>query len=279
MIHPNITIQGSREKQILLDVFTVQKENQPVVIFCHGYKGFKDWGAWNLMGEEFANADFNLVKFNFSYNGTTLDAPTDFADLEAFGNNNYITELNDLDKVITWVCENKEFKNHFDTNKIYLIGHSRGGGIVLLKQAEDKRVKKVVTWAGVSNYFTRVPVGEEMQIFKEKGVRYELNGRTKQEMPIYYQFIENLEGNKERLDIENAVKKCEIPMLVVHGENDPVVKLAEAKNIVQWNPKALLFVVENTAHTFDTKHPWEENKLPEAFKLVLSQTINFLKNK
>ena len=277
MKHPNIIIPGSRDKKILLDVFVnKQQEKQPVVIFCHGYKGFKDWGAWNLMGEEFTNEGLNLVKFNFSYNGTTLDAPLDFNDLEAFGNNNYITELNDLDNLITWVAENEEFNNFFDTSKIYLIGHSRGGGIVLLKQAEDDRIKKVVTWAGVSNYFTRVPVGDKMEEFKNSGVMFERNGRTNQDMPIYYQFIESLNANKERLDIKKAVSECKIPMLIVHGENDQVVKLTEAENIVRWNPDAKLVVIENTAHTFDAKHPYEEKTLPKAFSTVLAETIKFL---
>jgi pimeloyl-ACP methyl ester carboxylesterase len=275
MKHSNLIIAGSREKKILLDVFTSEKEKQPVVIFCHGYKGFKDWGAWNLMGEEFAKSGFNLVKFNFSYNGITLDAPTDFNDLEAFGNNNYVTELNDLDNVITWLSENKEYKDVFDTTEIYLIGHSRGGGIVLLKQAEDDRVKKVVTWAGVSNYFNRVSVGDKMEEFKRTGVMFEKNGRTNQNMPIYYQFIESLTANKERLDIKEAVTKCKIPMLVVHGQDDPVVKFNEAKNLVKWNTQAELVVIENTAHTFDTKHPWVEEKLPQAFRVVLTETIKF----
>ncbi|WP_435524823.1 hypothetical protein [Chryseobacterium indoltheticum] len=36
------------------------------------------------------------VKFNFSHNGTTVEDPENFADLEAFGNNNYSKELSDL---------------------------------------------------------------------------------------------------------------------------------------------------------------------------------------
>ena len=103
----NIRINGKHNKPILTDLF-FKESNQlkPILIFCHGYKGFKDWGAWNLMAQNFANAGFFFVKFNFSHNGGTAEQPIDFPDLEAFGNNNYSKELDDLGNVIDWVSEN-----------------------------------------------------------------------------------------------------------------------------------------------------------------------------
>ena len=48
----NIAIQGKHQKPIVTDVFYNEAQQpQKVIIFCHGYKGFKDWGAWNLMAE------------------------------------------------------------------------------------------------------------------------------------------------------------------------------------------------------------------------------------
>jgi len=126
-------------KPILTDIF-YNKTNtkKPIVIFCHGYKGYKDWGAWNLAANEFVNNDLFFVKFNFSHNGGTAENPIDFPDLEAFGQNNFILELNDLDTIIDWVTTNPDFKNEIDIHNIILIGHSRGGGIVTLKAGENK---------------------------------------------------------------------------------------------------------------------------------------------
>ena len=48
----NQVIHGKHNKPILVDVlYTETSQPKPVVVFCHGYKGFKDWGAWNLMAE------------------------------------------------------------------------------------------------------------------------------------------------------------------------------------------------------------------------------------
>lgn len=86
----NIIIRNPETREFLADAFYEEHgEKLPLVIFAHGYKGYKDWGAWNLMAEKFAESGFFLVKFNFSHNGTTVENPTEFGDLEAFGNNNF----------------------------------------------------------------------------------------------------------------------------------------------------------------------------------------------
>ena len=183
----NKILQGKNQKPILVDVF-YQETNitKKVVIFCHGYKGFKDWGAWNLMAASFAKAGFFFIKFNFSHNGGTIEQPIDFPDLEAFGNNNYTKELDDLETVLDWISSDKSYKNEVNLDAISLIGHSRGGGIVLLKANEDSRIKKVITLAGVSDYKSRFPKDEEFKEWKEKRVYYVKNGRTHQEMPHFY---------------------------------------------------------------------------------------------
>src|SRR6478735_4925780 len=90
----NIPITGSADKTILLDVFYKKNaQAKPIVIFSHGFKGFKDWGHFNFIGERFAEEGAVFVKFNFSHNGTTVEDPLNFGDLEAFGNNNFSKEL------------------------------------------------------------------------------------------------------------------------------------------------------------------------------------------
>lgn len=154
-INKNKILTSEGKKPILYDVYYNETGNpQPLVIFCHGYKGFKDWGAWHLVAEAFANAGFCFVKFNFSHNGGTMEDPIDFSDLEAFAENNFSLELDDLDRVLNEIQKGKEnFPKKIST--ISLIGHSRGGGIVMIKAEEDSRIDKVVTWASVSDFKPR----------------------------------------------------------------------------------------------------------------------------
>ena len=63
-IDKNFVLHRTNKKPILLDTFYSEKfSNQPIVIFCHGYKGFKDWGAWNLMAKSIAEAGICIIKF------------------------------------------------------------------------------------------------------------------------------------------------------------------------------------------------------------------------
>jgi pimeloyl-ACP methyl ester carboxylesterase len=274
----NLLIAGKHSKSILTDVF-YEETNQPkkIIIFCHGYKGFKDWGAWNLMAEAFANAGFFFIKFNFSHNGGTVEQPIDFPDLEAFGNNNYTKELDDLESVINWISINADFKKETDIKDISIIGHSRGGGIVLLKANEDARIKKVISLAGVSDYKSRFPKKEKFQEWVEEGVYFVKNGRTHQEMPHFYQFFKDFEENEQRLDIQKATQKLKIPLLIIHGDNDTSVAIDEAYKIHSWNPNSILEVIENADHVFNVFHPWENQKMSQELEEVIKRCVAFLK--
>ncbi len=265
------------QRSILTDVFYKKnKRKKPVVVFCHGYKGYKDWGAWNLAAKAFANSNVFFIKFNFSHNGGTVNNPIDFPDLEAFGENNFMTELNDLEDIMEWLINNHDFKNEIDTGNITLIGHSRGGGIVAIKASENKNIAKLITWSGVSDFKARFPKKEQLQVWKEQGVSYVLNSRTKQEMPLRYQFYQNFIDNEERFTIKNAISNLEIPHLIIHGDNDEVVLPAEAKNMHSWNPKSELTIIKEMNHTLGCIQPWEHSTMPVQLEEAVKQSIDFV---
>lgn len=276
----NQILQGNHQKPILYDIYLKQETtNAPLVIFCHGYKGFKDWGYWDLVAKAFAENGICFVKFNFSHNGGTVDQPIDFPDLEAFATNNFSIELDDL-KVIIDHCSGPDFKHHksIDPQNLSLIGHSRGGGIVYIKAAEDKRVKKVISWASVSDFESRFADENARAYWKENGVVYVENSRTKQQLPHYYQFYEDFVNNKERLTIKNAVENLKIPNLVIHGTEDPTVALSEGQKLYQWSPMGEFLSIADADHVFGGKHPWEYKELPQHMQQVVEASINFILN-
>ncbi|MFK8059900.1 MAG: alpha/beta hydrolase family protein [Polaribacter sp.] len=277
-IRKNFIIDGKHQKPIITDVF-YNETNQPkkVIIFCHGYKGFKDWGAWNLIAEQFAKAGFFFIKFNFSHNGGTLENPIDFPDLKAFGNNNYTKELDDLESVLDWVYKSSDYKSEVNINDISIIGHSRGGGIVLLKASEDRRVKKVITLAGVCDFGKRSSTIGDLENWKKTGVKYVLNGRTKQNMPHFYQFYEDFKQNEGRLNIQKATENLQISHLIIHGDNDTSVLINEAENLKKWNPKSEFKIIKNANHVFNVSHPWQEDFLSEELMKTTQVCINFIK--
>ena len=273
-VEKNIVINGKYEKPILIDLFFEENNtNKPIIIFCHGYKGFKDWGAWNLMAKTVTNAGFCFIKFNFSHNGGTIEQPIDFPDLEAFGNNNYTKELNDLQSVIDWIFTRPNIGN---LNNISLIGHSRGGGIVSIKAEEDSRINKVINLASICDFGKRTATVGDLEQWKKDGVKYVLNGRTKQQMPHYYQFYTDYIKNENRLSIKRALSNLKIPHLIIHGNVDTSISVEEANNLHSWNPNSQLEIIDGANHVFGAHHPWTDDGLPEHLEIVINKIILFL---
>lgn len=273
-----ITVPGSKHKPIALDItFNEASGKCPVIIYAHGFNGFKDWGNFDLIAKQFVEAGFTFVKFNFSHNGTTPEHPRDFADLEAFGENNYTKELFDLRRVIDWISDPaNEYSSRIDVTRIGLIGHSMGGGISIIQTAEDNRIKALVTWASISQ--CKTPWGnwpaDKMKAWKESGVQYYTNGRTKQEMPLHYQLFEDYEQNTARLNILQAAENIQVPFLICHGTEDAGVPVQSAKDLHAAHPGAALFILPGD-HVFGRKHPWAGTDLPDAMQQVVDENIAF----
>lgn len=262
-------------KPIMADVtYNDENNNMPIVIFCHGYKGYKDWGAWNYVAEEFAKKGFFFLKFNFSHNGGTEDNLIDFPDLESFGKNTYSQEVRDLRQVIEFITSNNLWDHKLDTNRIYVIGHSRGGAITMLEGMRNDKVKKIATWAAIASIEDRFPKGEELEKWKKEGVRTVVNGRTKQQMPHYISFYEDFLEHQEELNIQKALEENNKRQLIIHGTEDEAVSIKNAELLHEWNRNSVLKTYK-TGHTFGSKHPWTDCGMPLELMQAVENTIEF----
>lgn len=270
-------VQGSENRLMAIDLrYDNQISNQPVVIFVHGFKGFKDWGHFPKVGEELAKAGFAFVSFNFTHDGTTIDQPTDFADLEAFGNNNYHKELFDTEQIIDGISNGSLFpETELNRSHIFLFGHSRGGGISVVKTSEDARVKGLATWNSIGD-MKRTQA--DLEKWKEEGVVYIPNARTNQQMPMYYQFVEDYFAQQERYDLQKACEKINVASLFIHGTNDQTVPFEYAQKLHGWTSDSELLLIENGNHTFGGKHPFEEDELPKDSQTALAVMIKHFRS-
>lgn len=276
----NQKLKRTNKRTILFDCYFSKNQHAlPLVIFCHGYKGFKDWGPWALVAEVLAKENMFVVKFNFSHNGTSLSQPNEFSDLEAFSNNTYSKELEDLNDVITHF-KNGVHKNRLDPENICLIGHSRGGGIVLINASQRNDISKIITWASVSDYRKRFNEGSEIFIkWKSEGVKYIENKRTGQLLPHKFNFYKDFIKNKNHLDIQKAIKSLKQPVLLIHGDKDDAVNMEESQLLNKLNSSSQLKIIVDANHVFNAKHPWDNFNLPESLNIVVKYTAEFIKQK
>ena len=270
-------IKGSKQNKILIDVcYNSNSLKKDIIIFSHGFKGFKDWGPFNLMSKSFANDGYFFIKFNFSYNGTSLDKPSDFVDLKSFGNNNFSLELDDLGLMIDWLHSDIDFKDEINIKSINLLGHSRGGAISILKGNEDNRVTKVISWAAPSDFTNRMEQSK-LDIWKERGVIYVFNSRTHQNMPLYHQFYLDCINNSQRIDIKRATSKLTMPLLIVHGTDDQTVLITDAYDFINCNKNTILHEIKDANHVFGVMHPYNLDKYPNSFQEAINVSLDFLK--
>lgn len=244
------------------------------LVFVHGFKGFKDWGFGPYLGEFFANKGFFVITFNFSHNGVGEDK-TEFTELGKFAKNTFSREVRELNEIIS------AFRNDFFEIKgntpLGLIGHSRGGAIVLLTASKRNDVDAIVTWAAISKldrYSKR-----QNQEWRKKGFFEILNTRTNQMMRLDVGLLDDIENNStSSLNIEKALKNLNRPLLIAHGEQDLAVPIAEAEQLYSWSDKSKteFYKLFSTGHTFDIVHPF--NGTSEKFEKLLDKTTNFFVN-
>ena len=269
------TIPGAKGRGMQADItFDDTLKNAPTIIFSHGFKGFKDWGAHNLVAQYFAENGFRYLKFNFSHNGTTTDHPTEFANIIAFSDNTFSIELQDLETVIDFICGGSAMPSVLG---VYLIGHSMGGGISIIKTAEDERIVKLVTMASISG-FRNLWAKEIEQQWRLQGIAYFLNKRTGQQLPLKVSALIDLDKYPARLDILARASEIKQPWLIMHGDADPTVPVAHAEELKAANPGAELSIVPGADHTFGASQPYLENTMPALLLEFCQQTISFLKN-
>jgi pimeloyl-ACP methyl ester carboxylesterase len=262
-------LKGSLNKTILGDITYANELSNKIVVFVHGFKGFKDWGTHNLVAKYFAEHNINFVKFNFSHSGVKPEEPNDVTDMELFADNTPTKELFDLDVVI------KHLKTNFPNADISLIGHSRGGGIAILYVNTHPEIKNLITWAAIDS-FRSLWKKEQEESWKTTGKIEVFNARTKEYMPLNFILLTDIEQNEEKLNILKAAKNISIPWLIIHGNEDINVNLEVAKHFNQINTTSIFVEIEHANHVFGANHPYKENSLPTLLKQVCDKSIAFL---
>lgn len=246
-----------------------------MLVFFHGYKGFKDWGCWNAVAEWFAAHGWAFLKANFSHNGTTPEHPADFVDPAAFAANTYSMEVSDGMAIVSFAVQHLA-KWGNEAAPLVLIGHSRGGGIAALVAAQHPSVSRLVLWAAVSDFEARFPFGKALEAWKQSGSYAVVNARTGQTLHHNYSFYTDFQTHAEALNIREAMHRFEREVLVVHAGDDEAVHVSEALRLGRWNAQSTVKVLASGGHTFGAKHPWELAVLPEALEDVCTSSLAFI---
>lgn len=229
---------------------------RPVVVLCHGFKGFMDWGFFPALAELLAERGFVAVRFNLPGSGVRPGEDR-VADEEAFREATFSGDLQDLLALLKHVTTDLA-PERIDPERAGLLGHSRGGGTALLAAARDEwsdRIGALVTWAAVAT-FDRTN-DEEKEMWRRTGQLPVINTRTGQRLAVGIDVLHDLEANSERLDLEAAAGRRRAPWLLVHGSDDETVPPDDADRLHRTAvPPVDRLIIESAGHTFGAVHPF-----------------------
>ena len=175
---------------------------------------------------------------------------------------------------------------HIDIQNITVIGHSRGGGISIIKASEDQRITKLITWASVSDYGSRF--GSEEEVLKEE------LGKEKDKFLRLFAEFENYKKRttRERMDLyKTAGQEVISALLPVMDDFDRAVReidrsedseLFKGVTLIQnkfrdtLKAKGLEEIEVKTGDTFDPEVHEAVTQIPAPDKKLVGKVIDVI---
>lgn len=246
----------------------------PVILFLHGFKGFKDWGAFPDACEEIARTGFAVLSFNFSLNGVGKGM-LEFDEPDFFARETLSQDLDDVGTVINAIKEKQitSEKLILNTDRMGIIGHSRGGHTAVAAAAEYSDIHCLATWNAVADYNARWSK-EMISDWKKKGVTEIKNSRTGQVLEINKVVYDDAVKHADKLMAINRIQELHIPTMIIAAKEDEAVPYSESEKLFRKSPAddKEFRLISDAGHTFNVAHPFEEEDFPPQFTEVLDFT-------
>jgi uncharacterized protein len=259
----HFTLTGAEGELIRGDLYLPERENPPLVIVLHGFKGFKDWGFFPWLGQQLADGGLAAACVNLSHCGIG-ENPETFERLDLFERDTWGRRMHDIRQVRDAAAHGLlTDKAEPNAARLGLLGHSMGGAAALLSAAKQPGVGSLATLA-CAGYANRIPDDIVDKQLRVQGFVAIENARTGQLMRIGREFFEELRRSPEAFDVRAAAAKVDVPWLLVHGADDETVPLEEARMLVEASndgptggERTKFLVLDDAGHTFGAVHPFK----------------------
>lgn len=213
---------------------SIQTFSKDVIILCHGFQSSKDSPLLTYIREHLACPTFS---FDFSGNGSSEGN---------FRYANYLSEVEDLHAVITMIRgRGGDVKG--------IVGHSKGGNVVLLYAQKYGNVSLVINLAG--RFDMRRGVEER---FGKSVYDQILNGETVRIRSERNGKVHSYEVNRSDLESRFAIDMDMVVrgigegvrVVTVHGERDEIIPVDDAYQIDSRRQEGRLVIIDGGDHRF-----------------------------
>ncbi|XP_008242358.1 PREDICTED: uncharacterized protein LOC103340695 isoform X1 [Prunus mume] len=215
--------------------------SEEIVILCHGFRSTKETTAITNLAIALENEGISAFRFDFAGNGESEGT---------FQYGNYWREADDLHAVI----------QHFSgANRAAstILGHSKGGDVVLLYPSKYHGIRTVVNVSG--RYDLQRGIEERLgkaflETIKKEGY-LDVKNKTGD---VSYRVTEESLMDRLSTDMHEAClqidKECQV--LTVHGSADETIPVEDALEFSKIIPNHKLHVIEGADHCY-TSHQAE----------------------
>ncbi|XP_073277610.1 putative uncharacterized protein YDL057W isoform X1 [Primulina huaijiensis] len=231
-----ITISNKRGEKL----FGVLHEtgSSKVVVLCHGFRSSKEFDTMVNLAQVLENNGISAFRFDFSGNGESEGS---------FHFGNYLSEVEDL-RAVT------EYFESVKRAAVVVLGHSKGGNVVLLYASKYHDIPAVVNVSG--RYDLKRGLEERLgknfleRLNKEGYI--DIKTRTGE---VDYQVTKESLMDRLNTNMHEAClsidKGCRV--LTVHGSVDEIIPVEDALEFAKIIPNHQLQIVEGANHGY-TSH-------------------------
>lgn len=209
----------------------------PVMVLCHGLGTGKDGRTCVTLEETWNRKKISTFRFDFFGHG---ESDGDFADLT-------ISEaVDDVRSALRFLKDSRY-------ERIGLFGSSFGGYAALLTASRSDELCVLTLKSPVSDYLGLLIARDhnrDIESWKQDGFIF-VEGADGKKIRLNYSFFEDTEKISGCLRAENI----KAPTLIVHGDRDETVPIAQSRRTADLIPCCRLEIIEGADHEYsDTKH-------------------------
>ncbi|KAK9947985.1 hypothetical protein M0R45_003577 [Rubus argutus] len=225
-----------------------------IVILCHGFRSSKETTSIANIAVALENAGISSFRFDFAGNGESEGS---------FQYGHYRREADDLHAVV----------QHFSgENRLprVILGHSKGGDVVLLYASKYPDIRTVVNISGRYDLKKGIKerLGEDfMQIIKKEGFIDVKNKKGS------YRVTEESLMDRQTTDMHEAClqidKECRV--LTVHGSADEIIAVEDALEFAKIIPNHKLHIIEGANHNYSSHQAELASVVVDFIKASLQQ--------
>lgn len=197
-----------------------------IIILGHGLTGNKDRPILVKTAGALTEAGFDTLRFSFSGNGASGGD---------FRQSTITKQVGDLRKILSALST--RYPN------IAYIGHSMGAAVGAIQASRDKRIRRLISLAGMvdTETFAQTEFGSQIP---GEGLMWDEPG-----CPLSRAFMDDLSLNIRNVLPQARLVTC--PWLLIHGTADDVVPLADSRNIRKLKGSGVsLREIKDANHTF-----------------------------